>query len=88
MLKIKKQSIPTDEEVARKQLKFIFYRLGESNFMLGDAYITYKIPVKSYAVILSNDSYSPNRDFVFPILFDDTGNWQCRYMGYAWYVFS
>ena len=47
-----------------------------------------KIPVKSYAVMLSNDRYSPNRDFVFPILFDDTGNWQCSYMGYAWYVFS
>ena len=28
------------------------------------------------------------RDFVFPILFDDTGNWQRSYMGYAWYVFS
>lgn len=56
--------------------------------MLDDTYITYKIPVKSYAVMLSNDRHSPNRDFVFPILFDNTGNWQCRYMGYAWYVFS
>ena len=75
MLKIKKQSIPTDEEVARKQLKPIFYRLGESIFMLGDTHITYKIPVKSYAIMFSNDRHSPNRDFVFPILFDDTGNW-------------
>ena len=47
-----------------------------------------KIPVKSYAIMFSNDRHSPNRDFVFPILFDDTGNWQCIYMGYAWYVFS
>lgn len=38
--------------------------------------------------MLSNDRHSPNRDFLFPILFDDTGNWQCRYMGYAWYVSS
>ena len=37
--------------------------------------------------MLSNDRHSPNRDFVFPILFDDTGNWYCRYMGYDWYVF-
>ena len=50
--------------------------------------ILYKIPVKSYAIMFSNDRHSPNRDFVFPILFDDTGNWQCIYMGYAWYVFS
>ena len=50
--------------------------------------ILYKIPIKSYAIVLSNDRYSPNRDFVFPILFDDTGNWQRSYMGYAWYVFS
>ena len=56
--------------------------------MLGDTHITYKIPVKSYAIVLSNDRYSPNRDFVFPILFDDTGNWQRSYMGYAWYVSS
>ena len=34
-----------------------------------------KIPVKSYAIMLSNDRHSPNRDFVFPILFDDIGNW-------------
>ena len=60
----------------------------ENQFMLGDTYITYKIPVKSYAIMLRNDRHSPNRDFVFSILFDDTGNWQCRYMGYAWYVFS
>ena len=43
--------------------------------MLGDTHITYKIPVKSYAIMFSNDRHSPNRDFVFPILFDDTGNW-------------
>ena len=47
-----------------------------------------KIPVKSYAIMFSNDRHSPNRDFVFPILFDDTGNWQRSYMGYAWYVSS
>ena len=34
-----------------------------------------KIPVKSYAIMFSNDRHSPNRDFVFPILFDDSGNW-------------
>ena len=27
-----------------------------------------------------------NNIFVFPTLFDDTGNWQCCYMGYAWYI--
>ena len=34
-----------------------------------------KIPVKSYAIMFINDRHSPNRDFAFPILFDDTGNW-------------
>lgn len=37
--------------------------------------ILYKIPVKSYAIMFSNDRHSPNRDFVCPILFDDAGNW-------------